>query len=84
MPPIFLCFEKKNIEYIKKGVDEYDDIFKQYVNQRETNVREIYRKQNITASNTIFSIQGEIEFLKQQKYICIDNRKKKNIQFNIN
>ena len=78
MPSIFLCFEnKKSIEYIKKGVDEYDDIFKQYVNQRETNVREIYGRQNITASNTIFSIQGEIEFLKQQKYIYIDDRKKK-------
>ena len=41
MPMIGVCFnEKYDTEKAKAGVDEYDEIFKKYLAQRETNARD--------------------------------------------
>ena len=74
-PPKAICFENKyNIENSKAGVDEYDEILKQYYASRKTNARDCNWSQSITQIYAGPNVQYDYELLKQQGYISIDNK----------
>ena len=75
IPPKGVCFENKyNIENAKAGVDEYDEIFKKYLAERETNARDMNWSQRISNTYTSFEFKDDYELLKQQGYIVIDKK----------
>ena len=70
-----VCFESKySTENAKAGVDEYDEIFKKYVAERETNARDSNWSQSISKTYTSFEFKDDHELLKQQGFICIDKK----------
>ena len=74
-PPKAICFENKyNVENSKAGVDEYDEIIKQYYANRKTNVRDCNWSQSITQIYAGPEVQYDYELLKQQGYISIDKK----------
>ena len=75
IPPKGVCFENKyNTENAKAGVDEYDEIFKKYLAERETNARDMNWSQRISNTYTSFEFKDDYELLKQQGYIVIDKK----------
>ena len=75
IPPKGVCFENKySTENAKAGVDEYDEIFKKYLSERETNSRDSNWSESISNTYTKFAIQDDYELLKQQGFICIDKK----------
>ena len=75
IPPKGVCFENKyNTENAKSGVDEYDDIFKKYLSERETNQRDMNWSQRISSTYTSFELKEDYELLKQQGFIVIDKK----------
>ena len=73
MPPKGICFENKyNTELAKAGVDEYDEIYKKYLAERDSNARDMNWSQSIAGSYTGFTIDKTYELLKQQGYIKIE------------
>jgi FMN reductase [NAD(P)H] len=74
-PPKAICFENKyNVENSKAGVDEYDEIIKQYYANRKTNARDCNWSQSITQIYAGPEVQYDYELLKQQGYISIDKK----------
>ena len=70
-----MCFENKyNVENAKTGVDEYDEIMKKYLAERDSNARDSNWSKSIAGAYTSFSISDDYELLKQQGYICIDKK----------
>ena len=75
IPPKGVCFENKySTENAKAGVDEYDEIFKKYLSERETNSRDSNWSESISNTYNKFAIQDDYELLKQQGFICIDKK----------
>ena len=75
IPPKGVCFENKySTENAKAGVDEYDEIFKKYLSERESNSRDSNWSESISNTYTKFAIQDDYELLKQQGFICIDKK----------
>ena len=75
LPPKAMCFENKyNVENAKTGVDEYDEIMKKYLAERDSNARDSNWSKSIAGAYTSFSISEDYELLKQQGYICIDKK----------
>ena len=75
IPPKGVCFENKySTENAKAGVDEYDEIFKKYLSERESNSRDSNWSESISNTYSKFAIQDDYELLKQQGFICIDKK----------
>jgi FMN reductase [NAD(P)H] len=75
LPPKAICFENKyNVENAKAGVDEYDEIMKKYLAERDSNARDSNWSKSITSAYTGFSISEDYELLKQQGYNCINKK----------
>ena len=75
MPPKGICFENKySSENAKAGVDEYDEIFKKYLAERDNNSRDSNWSKSISNSYTGFTITDDYELLKQQGFICLDKK----------
>ena len=75
LPPKAVCFgEKYNTENAKAGLDEYDETFKKYLAERESNARDSNWSQRISNTYTSFEFKDDYELLKQQGYICIDKK----------
>ena len=75
IPPKGVCFENKySTESAKAGVDEYDEIFKKYVSEREKNARESNWSESISKLYGGGGVKNDIELLKQQGFICIDKK----------
>ena len=75
LPPKAVCFgEKYNTENAKAGLDEYDETFKKYLAERETNARDCNWSQRISDTYTSFEFKDDYELLKQQGFICIDKK----------
>ena len=74
-PPKYICFENKyNTENAKEGIEEYDEIYKKYLSERNTKVRDMDWSNSIANFYTKISIDNDYELLKQQGYICIDKK----------
>ena len=74
-PPKAICFENKyNVDNAKAGVDEYDEILKKYLAERDSNARDCNWSQSITQIYAGPNVQYDYELLKQQGYISIDNK----------
>ena len=74
-PPKAVCFENTySTENAKAGVDEYDEIFKKYLAQRETNARDSNWSKSISNIYGNGGAQHDIELLKQQGFISIDKK----------
>ena len=74
-PPKYICFENKyNTENAKEGIEEYDEIYKKYLSERNTKVRDMDWSNSIANIYTKISIDNDYELLKQQGYICIDKK----------
>ena len=72
-PPKSVCFENKyNTDLAKTGVDEYDEIYKKYLAERDSNARDMNWSQSIAGAYTRFTIDKTYELLKQQGYIKIE------------
>ena len=75
LPPKAVCFgEKYSIENAKAGIDEYDETFKKYLAQRESNARDCNWSQRISDTYTSFEFKDDYELLKQQGYNCLDKK----------
>ena len=75
LPPKAVCFgEKYSTENAKAGLDEYDETFKKYLAERESNARDSNWSQRISNTYTSFEFKVDYELLKQQGYICIDKK----------
>ena len=75
LPPKAICFEEKyNTENAKAGIDEYDETFKKYLAQRESNARDCNWSQRISDTYTSFEFKDDYELLKQQGYNCLDKK----------
>ena len=75
LPPKAICFgEKYSTENAKAGLDEYDETFKKYLAERETNARDCNWSQRISDTYTSFEFKDDYELLKQQGFICIDKK----------
>ena len=75
LPPKAVCFgEKYNTENAKAGIDEYDETFKKYLAQRESNARDCNWSQRISDTYTSFEFKDDYELLKQQGYNCLDKK----------
>ena len=75
LPPKAVCFgEKYSTENAKAGIDEYDEIFKKYLAQRESNARDCNWSQRISDTYTSFEFKDDYELLKQQGYNCLDKK----------
>ena len=75
LPPKAVCFgEKYSTENAKAGIDEYDETFKKYLAQRESNARDCNWSQRISDTYTSFEFKDEYELLKQQGYNCLDKK----------
>ena len=75
MPVKGVCFENKyRIENTKAAVDEYDDVIKKYLAERDSNARDSNWSQTISGRYTGFAISEDYELLKQQGYIVIDKK----------
>ena len=74
-PSKAICFENKyNTENAKAGVDEYDETFKKYLAERESNARDSNWSQTISGLFTLIENKGDYELLKQQGFISIDKK----------
>ena len=75
LPPKAVCFgEKYSTENAKAGIDEYDETFKKYLAQRESNPRDCNWSQRISDTYTSFEFKDDYELLKQQGYNCLDKK----------
>ena len=75
IPPKAICFENKyNTENAKAGIEEYDEIYKKYLSERNTKARDSDWSNSIANIYTKISIDNDYELLKQQGYICIDKK----------
>ena len=75
LPPKAVCFEEKySTENAKAGIDEYDETFKKYLAQRESNARDCNWSQRISDTYTSFEFKDDYELLKQQGYNCLDKK----------
>ena len=75
LPPKAVCFgEKYSTENAKDGIDEYDETFKKYLAQRESNARDCNWSQRISDTYTSFEFKDDYELLKQQGYNCLDKK----------
>ena len=75
LPPKAVCFgEKYSTENAKAGIDEYDETFKKYLAQRESNARDCNWSQRISDTYTSFEFKDDYELLKQQGYNCLDKK----------
>ena len=75
LPPKAVCFEEKyNTENAKAGIDEYDETFKKYLAQRDSNARDCNWSQRISDTYTSFEFKDDYELLKQQGYNCLDKK----------
>ena len=75
LPPKAVCFgEKYNTENAKAGIDEYDETFKKYLAQRDSNARDCNWSQRISDTYTSFEFKDDYELLKQQGYNCLDKK----------
>ena len=77
MPMKAVFFEDKyDTEKAKAGMDEYDDVFKKYLAERETNARDSNWSKSISDiySKTIGALDDEYELLKKQGFISIDKK----------
>ena len=75
MPMSGVCFEEKyDTEKAKKGIDEYDEIFKKYLSERSSNARDSNWSQSISDTYNGFTIEEDCLLLKQQGYISIDKK----------
>ena len=75
LPPKAVCFgEKYNTENAKAGIDEYDETFKKYLAERESNARDSNWSQRISNTYTSFEFKDDYELLKQQGYNCLDKK----------
>ena len=77
LPMSAVCFEGKyDVEKAKKGIDQFDETYKKYLNERGSNKRDDNWSNSI--SNTYVSLTGgldeDFEMLKQQGYIIIDKK----------
>jgi len=83
MPMSAVFFEDKyDTEKAKAGVDEYDEIFKKYLAQRETNERDSNWSKSISDIyiKTTGGVDEDYPLLKQQGYFPVEkNRFKNNI-----
>ena len=60
LPPKAVCFgEKYNTENAKAGIDEYDETFKKYLAQRESNARDCNWSQRISDTYTSFELKDD-------------------------
>ena len=75
LPMSAVCFEEKyDTEKAKAGIDEYDDTFKKYLSERDSNNRDSNWTKSISGTYTSFSIDGDYELLKQQGFINIEKK----------
>ena len=75
LPPKAVCFgEKYSTENAKAGIDEYDETFKKYLAERESNARDCNWSQRISDTYTSFEFKDDYELLKQQGYNCLDKK----------
>ena len=75
LPMSAVCFEEKyDTEKAKDGIDEYDETFKKYLSERESNNRDSNWTKSISGTYTSFSIDGDYELLKQQGFINIEKK----------
>ena len=74
-PAKAICFENQyNIENSKAGVDEYDEIYRKYLAGRGSNTRDSNWSKSITQIYHGGAAQHDIELLKQQGFISIDQK----------
>jgi len=74
-PPKYICFENKyDVENTKAGVDEYDEIYKKYLSERESNSRDSNWSESIAKIYSMSLANQDYELLKQQGYIPIDKK----------
>ena len=74
-PPKYICFENKyDVENAKAGVDEYDEIYKKYLAERESNSRDSNWSESIAKIYSMTLANQDYELLKQQGYIPIDKK----------
>ena len=74
-PPKYICFENKyDVENAKPGVDEYDEIYKKYLAERESNSRDSNWSESIAKIYSMTLATQDYELLKQQGYIPIDKK----------
>ena len=75
LPMSAVCFEEKYAtEKAKAGIDEYDETFKKYLSERDSNSRDSNWTKSISGTYTSFSIDGDYELLKQQGFINIEKK----------
>ena len=75
LPPKAICFENQyNTENAKAGLDEYDETYKKYLAERESNAKDSNWSQNISSRNTSLQFKDDYELLKQQGFICINEK----------
>ena len=68
--------DKYDVEKAKDGVNEYDNIFKKYLSERDTNSRDSDWSKSISNiyENTLQMSKEDYPLLKQQGYITIENK----------
>ena len=77
MPMKAVFFEEKyDTEKAKAGMNEYDETFKKYLSQRETNARDSNWSKSISDiySKTTGALDNEYELLKNQGFISIEKK----------
>ena len=74
-PTKAICFENKyDVEKSKKGVDEYDEIYKKYLAGRGSNTRDSNWSKSISHIYTAMPAEKDCELLKQQGFISIEKK----------
>ena len=75
LPMSAVCFDEKyDTEKAKAGIDEYDETFKKYLSERDSNNRDSNWSKSISASYTRFNIDQDYALLKQQGFISIEKK----------
>ena len=75
LPMSAVCFEEKyDTEKAKAGIDEYDETFKKYLSERDTNNRDSNWTKSISNVYTSFPVEGDYDLLKQQGFINIEKK----------
>ena len=75
LPMSAVCFEEKyDTEKAKTGIDEYDETFKKYLSERDSNNRDSNWTKSISGTYTSFTVDGDYDLLKQQGFINIEKK----------
>ena len=75
LPLTAVAFEEKyDTNKVKAGIDEYDEVYKQYLSKRESNARDSNWTKSTSELFSRFVAEGNYDLLKQQGFIEISKK----------